>query len=141
MKKYLSLIFSSTLAAQLPAVIISGTNIALSDITPDTGLDADFALTIYEDAGAEDPTSLFFDYDGTTFSPVDMNLDGGSDWYLTSINDLFSASNILAGSFPLSAKSDTMGLQFIDQIVGSDFYLGVSTDGAGTRTNFGWVHL
>ena len=141
MKKNLSLLAWLTLSAQLPAVIISGTHIAVGDGN-DSGLGFDYELSIWEDAGASDPTSMLFNYDGSTFSPGQMNADSGSDWYVTAPNDVFSAPNILADAFPLTAKSDSMGFQFIDQVVGSNFYLGVSTDGiGGPRSNFGWVHL
>ncbi|MDB4333490.1 hypothetical protein N9986_03350 [Akkermansiaceae bacterium] len=138
MKKYLPLLGSLSLSTQLPAVVISGTNIVLGD---GSAVGFDYEILIWEDAGANDPTSMWFDYDGTTISPGEMNLDGGSDWYVTSFNDVFSSPNVLAGAFPLTAKSDMTGLTYIDQVVGSDFYLGVSTDGAGQRSNFGWAQF
>ncbi len=122
-------------------------NIVLSPGPHEPGLESDYALTIYQDPLATDPTTIFFNYRDSQLLFVNGNIDEGSDWYLASQGDLFSASTIANGDFILFTRSDINGFATnpIDVPVGT-LFLGVNTgsiseDPAPYRGTLGWVAL
>jgi hypothetical protein len=95
-------------------------------------------------------TGIVLRYDGTKIKTGINSLDEQSDWYLVQPGDVFSATTINAGKFPLIFN--TTPLQNGEVPVGSgDFYLGVRTGrgfegtignpGPPRRDAYGWVHL
>ena len=125
--------------------VVSNTNIVLSS----GGGFADYALTVYQDEFATDPTTIWFDVSGATLSFVDTNIDEGSDWYSTSLLDEFSNSSILGNSHQVFVRATTSGFESNDLTTGfGDFYLGVNTGNSDApwtdlppRNLYGWVHL
>lgn len=144
MKYITSLTLLCTLLSQtINATVIEGTNVVLSNV----GFpDADYTLTVYQDASATDPTSIFFDVTDSKLSIIDYNIDEASDWFLVSLNDEFSAATINADSFStLIQHTPSFKTNEIDTGFG-DFYLGINTgndDGVGfpPRNIYGWVEL
>ncbi len=107
---------------------------------------AEYWATVYQDAAGTDPTSVFFDYDGSNLQIMDLNLDEGSDWYLVNEGDQLSKENIDNGLFPILINTDMWPGPPV--FVGSeDFYLGVNTgvgwweQGVPVRDVYGWVHI
>jgi hypothetical protein len=86
-------------------------------------------------------------YSGQSLIVTDLTADEGSDWYLTSAGDVFSAATIDAGLFPLLTDAVARMSATTPVSVGpDDFYLGVRTGFGFTadrpnRTAYGWVHL
>jgi hypothetical protein len=124
--------------------VVTDTNILLSD----GEVGADYTLTVYQDTAGTDPTSIFFDYDGTNVEVVAWNLDEVSDWYVVAAGDEFTRQNIVGGLF--TAIFTTDGPRGPIPVGSGDFYLGVSTgqgwNGPGppsppNRDSFGWVEL
>jgi hypothetical protein len=132
-------------ASFLFAAVVSNSNIVLSG----GGGISDYALTVYQDEFADDPTTIWFDVSGATLSFVDTNVDEGSDWYSTSLLDEFSRSSILGDSHQVFVRATILGFESNDLTTGfGDFYLGVNTGDIGTpwtdlppRNLYGWAHL
>ena len=82
-----------------------------------------------------------------TLDFTDFGLDEGSDWYVVSANDIFTAQTIANGDFPSLVVTSTGSLDALTVPVGESFFLGVNTgtgfdsDGDGNRQHFGWVEL
>jgi hypothetical protein len=104
--------------------------------------DANYAATIFQDAGASDFTSAWFYYDGTGLRGISENLDEGSDWYVVGPGQVFSNHTIQQGLF---APLITQGPNFHPPVAvasGQDIYLGVASSGGYVdRDVFGWVLL
>ena len=128
----------------LNGAVVGGTNILLRDVPPGGFPDSDYALTIFEDEGATDTTTIIFDVIGTTLQFVNTNIDGGSDWYLTRPGDLFTAENILADAFPTFFEIDGFVANDID-VGTSPFFLGANADDYTSfynpRGTFGWAQF
>ncbi len=123
---------------------VSTNNIMLST---NPGFGSDYALTVYQDAQATNPTTILFNYTDSKLIFVTSNIDEGSDWYLVTAGSVFSTSTITAGEFPLFIKGDFSGFTTnqIDAPEGSIF-LGVNTglgfsESGPNRQFFGWVEL
>jgi hypothetical protein len=128
MRPCLLLLLSALVATPLRADVIADTNITLS---PDAVV-ADYRLTIHQDTFG-DVTSIWLDVVGSALVFVAMNLDQGSDWYLTEFGDPFSAETIAAGDFVQWTVGGSL-----DVGVGT-FYLGGNTgQGDDPRNVFGW---
>ena len=116
---------------------ISNTNVVLSTTSPFS----EYSLTIYQDAAATDPTSIFFDRQGQNLIFRNSNADEGSEWYFANFNDVFTASTISQGAFTAFGQVDqAYNVGF------GDFYFGVNTgngfQGASPRREiFGWALL
>ncbi len=106
--------------------------------------DANYGATIFQDAGATDPTSAWFYYDLTTIRGINENIDEGSDWYVVSPGDTFDKQSI---ENELFAPLITLGPVFhpaVDVGFGQDIFLGVNSGqgfGPDDRNVFGWVLL
>lgn len=109
----------------------------------------EFGIYVEQNAAKSTYTAVYLDYTGTKVSFNNTLLDESMDVYLVKPGDVFSPTNIQAGSFPKvfvvyppAAATVTVGA--------GDFYFGIST-GVGTipnpqyyvpnRTAFGWVHI
>lgn len=133
-KSFAFLLATSAVAS---AATISGTNVVLST---NAGF-SDYTLTVYQNAGATDPTSIFFDRQGQNLIFRTYNVDESSDWYFADYNNSFTAASISQSAF--------MAFNQVDQSynVGfGDFYLGVNTGngfqgGSPGREVFGWALL
>jgi hypothetical protein len=131
------------IAQTADAVVVSDTNVSLSDGAPIS----DYALAVFKEA-TTNPTTMWFDVSGGTLSWANINLDEASDWYLTSYGDAFTQAAIQGGDFPIFVRATDTGFDSNDLDVGfGDFYLGVNT-GYGSRIGlptprdvYGWVHL
>lgn len=129
------------------AVVVSDTNIHLS------GSGTSYALTVFQDEGATDYTSIWFNVlSGQTLSFAGTTVDEASDWYSTSLGDQFSQATIQSSAFPVFVRATVSGYETNALTVSlfGDFYLGVNTgnrdgtwgpDGNPPRNLFGWVHL
>jgi hypothetical protein len=122
------------------ASVISNTNINLHDGDPFS----DYALTVFQDEPATDPTTMWFNASGPTLSWANMNVDEGSEWYLTSLGDQFCQDTIQRSEFAALVSGNPLSVGF------GDFYLGVNTgnpdgtwgaSGIPPRNLYGWVHL
>jgi hypothetical protein len=118
--------------------VLTNTNISLS---ADGGV-ADYVLTVYQDVAGTDPTSVFFDYDGTNVEIIAWNIDEESDWYLVDAGDEFSKQNIRSGLFTVLFTTDWPRGPI--SVGSGDFYLAVNTgqgfDASGpNRDHFGWI--
>jgi hypothetical protein len=133
----------AALAQSASAVVVTGINIDLSD---GSFAGADYALTVYQDESATDPTSIFFDVTNSTLSIVTYNVDEASDWFLTSLTDEFSETTVGNNNFPILIQH-TPSFQTNDLNTGfEDFYLGVNTgndlgSGFPPRNIYGWAKL
>ncbi len=143
MKTPLSLFtfFSASLAAQ--AAVYTG-NILLS---PNPGLGAEYALTVFQDPQATNPTTILFNYTDAKLIFVNSNIDEGSDWYHITASAVFLHHTIANGDFTVFIKSDFSGFTTnpIDAPTGR-LFLGVNTgigfsDTGPNRQFYGWVAL
>lgn len=124
-------------------IVVTGTNVVLSE----GGLfgTTDYTLTVYQDAAATDPTSVFFDYNGTKLEVVSWSLDEESDWYVAFAAEVFSAQNIERDQF--TAIFTTESPRGPISVGSGNFFLAVSTgqgEDASSEPNrhvFGWVEL
>jgi hypothetical protein len=138
-----TLCLCALLAHTTNAIVIPGTNVTLSN---GSFAGADYALTVYQDSSATDPTSIFFDVTNSTLSIVTYNIDEASDWFLTSLNDEFSSSTISSNDFQvLIQHAPSFQINDVDAGFG-DFYLGVNTGndqgiGFPPRNIYGWAQL
>jgi hypothetical protein len=132
---------ASNLGAQ---TVIQNSNLLLG---PGSFGGENYTLTVYQNAAATDPTSVFGIYNRPTIQVTNTNIDEGSDWYVVRPGDRFDAAHIQAGAFTrLIEVPNTPGapLFYPAANVGqSDFWLGVATGKAlfGPRTVFGWLQL
>lgn len=120
--------------------VVTDANVSLSP----SGSLGDYQLTVFQDAAGTDPTSVWFDYDGTNIEIVNWNIDEGSDWYLVLGGDEFSARNIGDALFTTLLTIDSPAGPI--PVGSSDFFLAVNTglgvDASGpNRDAFGWVEL
>jgi hypothetical protein len=131
------------IAQTADAVVVSDTNVSLSDGAPIS----DYVLAVFKQE-TTNPTTMWFDVSGGMLSWANINVDEASDWYLTSYGDAFTQATIQAGDFPIFVRATDTGFESNDLDVGlGDFYLGVNT-GYGSRIGlpaprdvYGWVHL
>ena len=79
--KLLSLIIPIFAASTIASGAVATGNILLS-ANPGFGPSSDYALTVFQDAEATDPTSIFFNYIDSQLIFVTTNIDEASDWYL-----------------------------------------------------------
>lgn len=97
-----------------------------------------YSLTVFQDAGQTDTTSIFFDKDSGSLTFRNSNLDEGSDWFFVDANDIFDASALAS---PFSGANQSFAVP-----VSGEFYLAVST-GLGfsgiepNRTVRGWARF
>lgn len=81
-----------------------------------------------------DPTSIYFDLEGSVLVYRGLNVDEGSQWYFANLNDAFTAAAISQGAFREFGQSHSIDL--------GDFYMGVNTGvGNHPRSAFGWALL
>lgn len=131
-------------------LLILGTQCAHSAVVVDTGFllgpdnsggfpSYQYALTIeqYPPPGASS-TSILFDQSAQNLTFRTMNLDGGSYWYFTMLNDSFTPDNIAQGDFILFNQPD----QSFNVPYGN-FYFGVRTfsDFGEDIQGFGWAMM
>lgn len=134
-----SLIILVVSAACSNAAVITNTNINLS--SGGGGFpEYDYSLTINQYPVYSDPTSIFFDRQDDNLIFRAYNLDEGSDWYFSNLNDTFNAYTISQGAFTAFNALDQ------SYLVGyGDFYLGVNTSFGMQpepgRAIFGWALL
>jgi len=109
-------------------------------LVPGGGFFGQYRLTISQDAGGSDWTSIWFDRSGGDLIFRNYNVDEGSDWYFAEVGDVFDTSTISLGSFvPFSQIDQSYGVG-----ISRSFYLGVNTGlgfGDSWRSVFGWVEL
>jgi hypothetical protein len=127
------------LADAASSQVISGSQITFTGDTSSPIYHAEVVQTI-----AGDLTGISFTYSGTTLSFNSEAADEGSDWHLTNPGDMFSASTIAAGQFPVLINLD--GIPPPLAIPLGDFYLGMSTGtgstkGVPNRNVYGWLEL
>lgn len=125
-------------ASMALAAVITDTHILLS-AAPDLP-EYDYQLTIYQNPGYPDPTSIVFDREGGDLIFRGVNLDEGSDWYFADAGDLFNAQTIGQNNFA--------AFNLVDRVypVGyGEFYFGVNTTPGLQpelgRNIFGWAHM
>lgn len=135
--QYLLLVAALIVSTGVNAAVISNTNILLYH----PAMFSDYALRVFQDEAATDPTTMWFNALGPTISFVTMDMDEGSDWYLASLGDSFSRDSIQNSEFPTLVSGNPLFVGF------GDFYLGINT-GNGIwvypdipRNLYGWVHL
>lgn len=129
--------------------VVSGANLEL--LSPNNSFPGEnFSFTVWQDAAATDPTTIWLNYDGSHVSFGGTNVDEESDWYLVHPGDHFGKTAIQAGAYPTIWGFPVPSVNA--NVGSSDFYLGVSTGqgydyvpelggNKGHRTAFGWVHL
>lgn len=125
---------------------VSTNNLVLSAL-PLGGLDSDYALTVFQNAEATDPTTVLFNLTDSTLVFETGNIDEGSDWYVVPFGASFTADTIANGEFTIFIKSDMNGVTTNPiSLQDGAFFLGVNT-GLGfsstgpSRQFFGWVEL
>jgi hypothetical protein len=121
---------------------------ASAAITPDTqilfsGSNSDYLGTISQTL-ANDPTSVWFKYTGTTLRADMWNLDEESDWYLANAGQIFSPGTIAAQQFTKVFTIDSPAPAVTISV--GDFFLAVNTGtgfagGKPGRNVFGWVKI
>lgn len=135
MLKSFALLLATSVVAS--GATISGANVVLST---NSGI-SEYALTIYQDAAATNPTSIFFDRQGQNLIFRTYNVDESSDWYFANFDNLFTAASISQGAFmAFNQVNQSYNVGF------GDFYLGVNTGsgfqgGSPGREIFGWALL
>src|SRR5262245_24638300 len=78
--------------------VVQNSNLTISPSSgPGT---ANYAFTVYQNIQASDPTTVWFNYDGSHLQAINTNIDQGSDWYIVHSGDEFSRANIAGGQFP-----------------------------------------
>ena len=143
---FIVLIFARNVVAQ---TVIINDNI---DFVPDSFTSgANHRGTIIQRLVFDDPTSVWFNYDGSNLTAVSWNVDEESDWYVVNPGDAFGPATIGNDQFtPIFTTDNSRG----PVLVGTDeFYLGVATDDTTDDSNgcidtscrgrdvFGWVRL
>ncbi len=138
------LVFS--LAAQtIFGGLVFDSNVTLTHF-PSSGPEQSYSLAVSQDEERTDYTSIWFDVNDTVLSVVGYNVDEGSDWFLASYGDFFSALTIANGDFSCVLQHHPeLEVNSVDIGYG-DFYLGLNTgiDNGGDgphRDVYGWVHL
>jgi hypothetical protein len=141
----ISIAFSIISVPCLTAAVVSNTNITLSNIDFPG---ANYALTVFQDEGRNDPTSILINASGSILTFVTTNLDEASDWYLVSFEDAFSKANIQSNLFPVFVRTSSGFESNVLDVGFGSFYLGVNTgnidggyDPFPPRNLYGWVHL
>lgn len=146
MKKYITamlICFGTIFAHPSIGAAVTGTNITIGD---GAFSGADYALTVYQDEAATDPTSIFFDISGSELTIVNYNIDEASDWFFTFENEEFSASSIQSDTHPVFIRHTPDFETNVLDVGFGEFFLGVNTgntDGAGfpPRNLYGWARL
>lgn len=119
------------------ASVISGTNVTFG-VEPFPPFMADYRFTLYQNEGATDHTSMWFNFDGATLSFETINIDESSGWYLTTYNEAFTTQTIQNGNHPVFYSSRTDPMNNDLPIEPGPFYLGIQT-WRGTNEVFGWA--
>lgn len=100
----------------------------------------------------DDPTAIFFDYDGTGITLRQSNLDEGSAWFAVDAGDVIGFETLR------ERRLSEIGYDAPTYVGADDFYLGVATTGQGYRSEpcrtgvhyleslecrnvFGWLHV
>jgi hypothetical protein len=135
-KKVLLLFCLVCSSSSLNAAVITNSNITLQA----DGIVGRFSLTVYQNEAGTNPTSIWFDHEGTNLilRGIGINLDKGSNWYFANYGDAFGPTTIDSGSFVLFSLLETFNVGY------GDFYFGVSTGESVFPSDydvFGWAKL
>lgn len=140
MNRLLTLLLPLAISASASrAAVVLDSNVELGSGSP-----WEYQLTVFQDAAATDPTSVFLDYRPAALTYQAINLDEGSEWYFADAGDRFEAPTIVAGRFPEFAVFGLEGTT--SPIPLGEFFLAVNTgtDFSGAdphREIFGWALL
>jgi hypothetical protein len=119
------------------AGVITGSHLRLSD----EAAVGDYVLTVFQDEAGSDDTSIWVELTGSRLAAVDINLDEGSDWYLATLNEEFSAASIADGRHPVLLQVATPYVMNEVEVGSGEFYLGVNTSQGEARDVYGWARL